>query len=241
MEVKKLQITKEDGHPKKLQADRNVQNKLDLEILLELGNIGAGRATTALSEVINERVIVEVPRLHVSAPHLVPKIFGRHDQITAVIYMPLRGETDCDVLLLFEVEEARKIAALMTMTPPTEQMDTETESSAIEELGSIMIGGFLSAIADFTEMELVPLPPQLVKGSFDAVLDNFLVKQELVSDVALVFDGCFRRSSSKAGGTIVVFPSPEMQRILVTKSQEWLNRDYSVVVTATEHKFKKIQ
>jgi chemotaxis protein CheC len=236
-----LQITKENGYPKKFQANGPVQNKLDLEILLELGNIGAGRATTALSEVINERVIVEVPRLHVSAPHLVPKIFGRHDQITAVIYMPLRGETECDVLLLFELEEAKKIAAMMTMTPPTEQLDTELETSAIEELGSIMIGGFLSAIADFTDMELVPRPPQLVKGSFDAILDNFLVKQALISDVALVFDGCFRLSSSEAGGTIVVFPSPEMQKILVNKSQEWLNRDYSVVVTATEHKFKKIQ
>ena len=115
------------------------------------------------------------------------------------------------------------------------------EASAIEELGSIMIGGFLSAIADFTNVELFPRPPQLVKGYFDAILDNFLIKQALVSDVALVFDGCFRRSSSNAGGTIVVFPSPELQKLLVNKSQDWLNRDYTAIVTATEHKFSKNQ
>jgi chemotaxis protein CheC len=103
-----------------------------------------------------------------------------------------------------------------------EELDSEMETSAIEELGNIMIGGFLSAISDFTSIELVPRPPQLVKGSFDAVLDTFLVKQALMSDVALVFDGCFRRSSSEAGGTIVVFPSKEMQQALITKGKEWM-------------------
>jgi len=120
------------------------------------------------------------------------------------------------------------------MAQSPEDVDPEMEASAIGELGSIMIGGFLSAIADFTDLKLVPMSPQLVNGSFDAILDNFLVKQALVSDVALVFDGCFRRSSSETSGSIVVFPSPELQKILVNKSQEWLSRDYSVAVKADE-------
>ena len=107
MSEKMLQTAKENGHPEKIQSG-NTENNMDLDILLELGNIGAGRATTALSEIINERILVEVPRLHISPPHLVPKIFGRHDQLTAVIYMQLRGEADCDILLIFEVEEAKK-------------------------------------------------------------------------------------------------------------------------------------
>jgi len=233
MSKKVLQATEVNEYPKTFQGG-NTERDMDLEIMLELGNIGAGRATTALSEILNERIQVEVPRLHVSPPHLVPKIFGRHDQHSAVIYMQLRGEADCDILLTFEAEEARKIAAMMTMAPSPDDVDPEMEASAIEELGSIMIGGFLSAIADFTGIELVPLPPLLVKGCFDAILDSFLVKQSLASDVALVFDGCFRRSSNQAGGTIIVFPSQEMQEKLVNKSQQWLSRDYSVAVSADE-------
>lgn len=233
MRRKVLQATEEKGYPKKFQGS-NTERDMDLDIMLELGNIGAGRATTALSEIINERILVEVPRLHVSPPHLVPKIFGKHDQHTAVIYMQLRGEAECDILLTFEAEEARKIAAMMTMASSPDDVDPEMEASAIEELGSIMIGGFLSAIADFTGMELVPLPPLLVKGCFDAILDSFLVKQSLASDIALVFDGCFRRSSNQAGGTIIVFPSQEMQEKLVSKSQQWLSRDYSVAVTSVD-------
>ncbi|MCW4015383.1 MAG: chemotaxis protein CheC [Candidatus Bathyarchaeota archaeon] len=215
------QTINESEYPKRIQDTNNGENQLDIEILIELGNIGAGKATTALSEVVNEKIQVEVPRLHISPPHLVPKIFEKHDDIMAVIYMQLRGEADCDILLLFEVEEAKKIAAMMAMVP-LEELDPETETSAIEELGNIMIGGFLSAIADFTDTNMVPRPPQLVKGSFDAVLDTFLVKQALTSEVALVFDGSFRRSSSEAKGIIVVFPSVELQKILINKSREWL-------------------
>jgi chemotaxis protein CheC len=196
----------------------------DLEIFLELGSIGAGNAATSLSEIFQEPILIEVPKIHTLPPHLVPNFYKKHDTPTTAIYMQLRGEAECDILLLFEVEEARKIAAMMTMVPSPEDVDPEMEASAIEELGSIMIGGFLSAIADFTDVELLPLPPLLVKGCFDAILDSFLVKQSLVSDIALVFDGCFRRSSNQAGGTIIVFPSPEMQKVLVNKSQEWLSR-----------------
>ncbi|PVX25304.1 MAG: hypothetical protein CW716_08280 [Candidatus Bathyarchaeum sp.] len=201
--------------------DFDADEKLNLEILLELGNIGAGKATTALSEMVNEKIEVEVPKLYVSPPHMVPQIFGKHDDLMAIIHMELSEEPDCDVLLIFDVEEAKKIAAMMSMCS-VEELDPEMESSAIEELGNIMIGGFLSAISDFTSIELLPTPPQLVRGSFEAVLDTFLVKQAMMSDVALVFDGCFRRSSSKAGGTIVVFPSKEMQQVLITKGKEWM-------------------
>ena len=202
------------------------KNKLNHEILLELGSIGAGHATSALSEILHERIEVEVPRLHILPPHLVPKIFGKHDQPTSVVYMELRGEADCDILLLFEMEEAKKIAAMMTMTPSPDDVDPKMEASAIEELGSIMIGAFLSAIADFTGVQMLPMPPQLATGSFDATLDTFLVKQALMAEVALVFDGCFKRSSSEAGGIIVVFPSQKLQEILVKKSQKWLKKGF---------------
>jgi chemotaxis protein CheC len=135
--------------------------------------------------------------------------------------MQLRGEADCDILLVLEVEEAKKIASMMAMMSP-EDLDIETENSALEELGNIMIGGFLSAISDFTGVKMVPHPPILVRGLFDAVLDSFLVKQALLTEAALVFDACFRRSSSEVGGGLVVFPSVELQELLVTKSQQWL-------------------
>lgn len=216
----KLQTTKQNTNQELVQPF-DPENKINCDILVELGNIGAGNATTALAEIINERISVEVPRVHVSPPHLIPRLFASRDQLMTVIYMQLRGKADCDILLVLEVEEAKKIASMMAMMPP-EELDADTENSALEELGNIMIGGFLSAISDFTGIKMVPHPPSLVRGLFDSVLDSFLVKQALLTEAALVFDACFRRSTSEVGGSLVVFPSVELQELLVTQSQEWL-------------------
>jgi chemotaxis protein CheC len=218
MSKKMIQKMEENEDPQGFMSEREQY----LGILLELGNMGTGHATTALSEILNEPVTVEVPRLHTVPSHLVPKIYGKHDQITSVTYMQLRDTADCDILLALDAQEAKKIAAMMTMAQSPEDIDPEMEASAIEELGSIMIGSFLSAIADFVGIELVPKAPYLVTDSFDAIIDSFLVQQALVSDVALIFDTRFKRSSNSAEGTLVMFPSVELQKLLIKKSQEWL-------------------
>ena len=215
-----MQTVKENNN-QSLPQPFDSENPLNSDILVELGNIGAGNATTALADMINERIVVEVPRVHVSPPHLIPRLFPSRDELMTVIYMQLRGKADCDILLVLEVNEAKEIASMMSMMP-IEELDQETENSALEELGNIMIGGFLSAISDFTGVKMVPHPPSLVRGLFDSVLDSFLVKQALLTEAALVFDACFRRTSSEIGGSLVVFPSEELQELLVTQSQEWL-------------------
>jgi chemotaxis protein CheC len=128
--------------------------------------MGSGHATTALSEIVRERIMVEVPRVHVVPPHLVPKIYGMHNQPMTVIYMQLRGEPNCDFLLAFEPEEVKNIVAIMTMASSPDETSPEMEAPAMQELGSIMICSFLTAVADFADIKLVPAPPQLITDTF---------------------------------------------------------------------------
>ena len=201
--------------------DGNPENGIDLDVFLELGNIGAGNAATSLSEIFQEQISIEVPKIHTLAPHLVPKFYEKHDMPTTAVYMQLRGEADCDILLLFEEEEAKKIAAMMTMIP-IEELDKEMETSAIEELGNIVIGSFLTALSDFTGANLVPNPPQLASDSFDAILDTFLIKQTLTSDMAVIFDTYFKRADGNISGILMMFPSRELQAVLTEKAQQWV-------------------
>jgi chemotaxis protein CheC len=195
----------------------------DLEIFLELGSIGAGNAATSLSEIFQEQILIEVPKIHTLPPHNVPKFYKKHDNLTTAIYMQLRGEGSCDILLLFEIEEARKIAAMMAMVPSPEDIDPETEASAIKELGNIVIGSFLTALSDFTGANLVPHPPQRATDTFDAILDSFLIKQTLASDTAIIFDTHFKRADGNISGSLVMFPSRQLQTMLTEKAKEWMH------------------
>ena len=210
-----------------IKDDTKVENlapneAIDLGIILELGSIGAGNAATSLSEVFGEQISMELPKIYTLPPHLVQKFYGLHDVATTAIYMELRGEADCDILLLFEEQEARKIAAMMTMTPSPDDVEPEMEASAIEELGNIVIGSFLSALSDFTETNLVPNPPQRATDSFDAILDTFLIKQVLSTDMAILFDTRFKRADGNISGMLMMFPSRELQGMLTEKAKNWI-------------------
>jgi len=171
----------------------------DQDILQEIGNIGAGQATIALSTILHEKVDVAVPKLHMTAPHLVQSIYNKHDTLVAAIFMQLRGEADCDIMLIFDSKEAEKIGALMAKDAADEEANSDIEESAIEELGSIMICSFLNAVANFTDTKLVPTPPMLIHDAFDAVIDGLLVKQALCSEAAAIFDARFRKKRELRG------------------------------------------
>lgn len=205
------------------------ENFTDLEILLEIGSMGAGHATTTLSQVVGEPIKIEVPRVYIAEPHLVPRIYAKHDTIVSAVFLKLRGTADCDLMLIFDKEESKKIAELMINSSVEDcEVTSEMELSAIEEMGSIVLCSFLNAMADFTLTRLVSPPPEVIIDSFDAIMDSLLIKQALCSEVAVIFDARFKRCNSSTEGFLITFPSYKLQRMLAEKGKEWLGNEGSV-------------
>jgi chemotaxis protein CheC len=194
----------------------------DLGILQEVGNIGAGHAATSLSTVLQQDVSIDLPRVCSVPTHLVGKYYDRGDTPTTAVLMQLQREYECDILLMFDLCEAKKIAAIMTMAPSVEELDDSMEESAIQELANIVIGSFLTAISDFTGVQLIPTPPLRVVDAFNSILDNMLVKQSMIAERALVFDACFKRQGTDAKSILIIFPSASLKQILLEKSKEMM-------------------
>ena len=109
---------------------------------------------------------------------------------------------------------------MMTMAPSIEELDPAMEASAIQELANILIGSFLTAISDFTGIRLLPSTPQRAVDTFDSIIDNFLVKQSMVSNETLIFDTHFKRAGTDAHSILMIFPNPQLQELLIEKSKE---------------------
>jgi len=197
-----------------------IDEAADLGILLELGSIGAGHAATSLSDVLQQQVAIEIPKIHKIPPiTLYEKYKDKDNQPTSAVYMKL-ADSECDILLMFELTEAKKIAAMMTMAPSIEELDPAMEESAIQELANILIGSFLSAISDFTGLSLMPSTPIRVVDTLGTIMDNFIVKQAMLSEQALIFDTHFKRANEDANSMLMLFPSPQLLELLVKKSKE---------------------
>jgi chemotaxis protein CheC len=196
--------------------------EIDLGILLELGSIGAGHAATSLSDILQETISISVPRIHTIKPHLLPGFYDLHDRPTTAIYLHLTEKYGMDILLTFEEMEARKIAAMMNMCGSIEELDPAMETSALQELGNILIGSFLTSISDFIGLTLLPSTPETVTDAFDAILDNFLIKQSMVSENALIFETRFMRNGEDAKCILIIFPTQELKNLLVEKSKSMM-------------------
>ncbi|MBP2665527.1 MAG: CheC, phosphatase, inhibitor of methylation, partial [Firmicutes bacterium] len=60
---------------------------MQLDALREIGNIGAGNAATALSQIINRKIDMSVPRLNILPLSEVPDVVGGPDTMVAGVYL----------------------------------------------------------------------------------------------------------------------------------------------------------
>ena len=196
---------------------------LDSDLLREIGSIGAGNAATSLSNLIQQKVLITFPKIEVANPKDIPKVLGLQNMRVVVIHKRLQGDYGCDIMLVFPEKEAEKIVSTMAKrTFGVDGLDEEMKVSAVEEVGNIVIGSFLSAISNFTNIELVHTPPIHMTDIFDAILERILAKSYSPDENAVIFHTCFERDEGNIYGAVIIFLSEELQRELVRKGKAWL-------------------
>jgi chemotaxis protein CheC len=208
-----------DGDLEEPEGDKDHVILPSLDVLTELGNMGAGNAATALSTMIDRDVSIDVPTIYVVSPVAIPEILKFYDMHTIAVILQLADGQDCDILLVFSVEEAHKLVRILAEGQEEDSGNLEI----IDELGNIIIGNFLSAISDFTGMTLIPAPPTRIEDLFDAILDIFLAKVSLQGREAILLETRMMCEDEDIQAAILMFLSDELQKELVKRGNEWLN------------------
>lgn len=190
------------------------------EILNELASMGAGNAATALSNMIQKKISIEVPSINIVSPVKVPEILRFHDLQTVVVIEQLTENKGCNLLLVFPINEARRLGGILA---EEYILDEESdEFTFMEELGNIMMGHFLNAISDFTGIRLQPVPPTHVVDFFDSILDVFLARISMEERSAILFNTQLRCEEEEVNCTIIMFVGRELQEKMVRIGEEWL-------------------
>ena len=77
-----------------------------LDALREIGNIGAGNSATALSQIINRRIDMNVPRVSMVPLDQVPDLVGGPDAIVVGIFLRVYGKAPGNILFLLPQRSA---------------------------------------------------------------------------------------------------------------------------------------
>lgn len=80
------------------------------DVLKEIGNIGAGNATTALASLLQSKVDMNVPQVMMLDFKEVGALLGGEEQEMAAAYLGVEGDITGSILFLIKKETAMMIA-----------------------------------------------------------------------------------------------------------------------------------
>ncbi|TYO98151.1 chemotaxis protein CheC [Geothermobacter ehrlichii] len=186
------------------------------DILRELSNIGVGHAATALSQMVGQPVMLEVPDVAVIDLAEVPDFIGGPEQLVAGVVFRLEGEASGHLLLILSEPSADRLLQLL-FADDRHAIDSDMGSSALMELGNIIASSYLSVLGGMLKLDLRPSVPFMAHDMAGAVVDQVLGELGRHGDLALVLETRFTSSDRQRDvrGHLFLLPDPGTLDVLL--------------------------
>lgn len=127
----------------------NPLSNLQLDALIEIFNVGAGRAASSLSGIVGDEVKLSVPSIEIVRPDDVDsRLIAQNSGKFSVISQHFSGPFEAEAVLLFTEENTLEIVRDMMGSQMSIEELADFEQEAMCELGNIILNACLSAMAD---------------------------------------------------------------------------------------------
>ncbi len=151
-------------------------NDMQFDVLKEIGNIGAGNATTALSTMLNIKVDMSVPNVALLPFSEIGSVVGSEEDTVVGILLGLEGDINGMMMFIFDTKSAHHLVNSLMMRDIHTNEDAdlttlaEMDMSALNEIGNIVAGSYLSALSGLTGLKAVSSVPSLTVDMVGALL-----------------------------------------------------------------------
>lgn len=196
-------------------------SKIDLEkledsqfdVLKEIGNIGAGNATTALATMLNIKVDMSVPNVALLPFDNISSFIGSEEQTVVGILLEIQGDIDGMMMFLFDMKSAHHLVNSLMMRDVHQDENgmadfSEMEMSALNEIGNIVSGSYLSAVSGLTGMKMVSSVPALSIDMLGALLSVPAIEFGKYGDKLLMIQSEFGEDDFVTGYFLLI---PELE------------------------------
>lgn len=184
-------------------------NEMYVDVLRELGNIGAGNATTAIASMLSLRVNMNVPLVKLLEVSKLGTAICAEDEVIVGIFLQISADVDGSLMFLMRMDSARYLVNKLMMRDESynEEFD-EMDYSAIKEIGNIIAGSYLSALSSMTNLAIVPSIPYLAVDMAASVLSVPAIEFAQYGDYALLIETQFG-DDVMIEGYFILMPDPE--------------------------------
>lgn len=186
------------------------------DVLKELGNIGAGNATTALAQLLNCKVDMSVPQVRLIEFKEVGSMMGGEEQLMAGIYLKVEGDITGSIMFLLEKDSARHLVGKLMGMPIEGDDFSEMEVSALKEVANIITACYLNSLSTMTNLKVFPSIPSLAIDMAGAILSVPAIEFGAMGDNILLIQTQFFDEIQLDGYFILIPDLESYERILTS-------------------------
>jgi chemotaxis protein CheC len=185
------------------------------DALIELLNIGFGRAASSLSELTGHRVLLEVPKVSIhpigelnKALHLVLS-----DEVASV-HQIFSGPVAGDALLVLDHRGAGMLKELLTNEPALPLPIDPTGREVLTEVGNILLNACLGTFGNILQVQVSFSVPHLDLDTLQQVMQSLLVNREGLRYALVVHAGFKLRDAEVTGYLVIVLSVASLDRLI---------------------------
>lgn len=167
-------------------------NSMYFDVLKELGNIGAGNATTAIATMLNLTIDMKVPNVELIAVEDLGGAICPEEETIVGIFLEVQNDISGSMMFLMRLDSAHylvdRLMGGMGGDASGDGAFSEMELSALKEIGNIIAGSYLSALSTMTQLMITPSVPYISVDMAAAILSVPAIQFGQFGDNALLIE-----------------------------------------------------
>ena len=185
------------------------------DALVELINIGFGRAGAALSKLTGHRVQLEVPQVTMCPiDEMADRLRPMLGHELATVHQIFSGPVDGDALLVLDQNSAAILKELLTDEPALPLSIDRSAREVVTEIGNILLNACLGTFGNLLKVQVSFSVPLLTLDTLESVVGSIAIDREGLR-YALIVHSSFRlRNSSLTGYLVIVLGVASIERLI---------------------------
>ncbi|MBQ2830102.1 MAG: chemotaxis protein CheC [Oscillospiraceae bacterium] len=193
-------------------------NELEIDTLREIGSIGMGNAANSLSEMLGCEVRITLPEVRIMEYNHAIEWIGGPEAITAGVLVRISGDINGIMLSVQQLDFVNLIIGkIFDKKISTYEELTEIESSALIEIGNIMISTFINALSGLADINLNLTVPAFTVDMQGAIIAVPMAEYGGQSDYIMTIGGNFICEKKQVPCRLLLSPDIRSLNFLLRK------------------------
>lgn len=190
-------------------------NNRYVDVLKEIGNVGAGNAMTAIASMLGIRIDMNVPKVELLEVSKLGSAICSEEEIIVGIFLEVQTDINGSMMFLMKMDSARFLVnKLMGRNTEDEKEFDEMDLSALKEIGNIIAASYLNALSVMTNLMITPSIPYIAVDMAASILSVPAISFGQFGDNALLIQTEFGDDVMISGYFILMPEQDSYEKIL---------------------------